>query len=193
MPCRGAECLFSQDAAAGHPWFRPAAPRRSPSFLPPFVSPIRTTHPSCSWPSWRAGTTVKMPRGYSITWGPRNWWVGRLSLWPWHCLASELHLWQSRASASSSFLYDATDQKCGENVWFGPLPRAGKWALRGGSDLCLQHKHAWKPPWPVSLGGGGTGAGLGAWRTGIHVRRSALFWVALGGPWTLWAALPSSL
>lgn len=59
--------VLSQDAAAGHPWFRPAAPSSSSSFLPPFVSPIRTTHPSCSWPSWRAGTTVKMPRGYSIT------------------------------------------------------------------------------------------------------------------------------
>ena len=138
-------------------------PGNSSSFLPPFVSLIRTMRPSCSWPSWRAGMTVRMLRGSSITWGPRNWWVGRLSPWPWHGAAAELRGCQGRVSTSWSFLHDASNQKHKENIWFGPLARAGRWPLYGVGGLCLQHSPQGEPPQAVLLGEGSTRRGVGAW------------------------------
>ena len=167
--------------APAHPWFRPATPCSSSSFLPPFVSLIRTTRPSCSWPSWRAGTTVRTPSGSSITWGPRSWWVGRLSPWPRLGAAAELRGCQGGVSASWSSLHDASNQKHRERsiratgrgrevtpVWRrGPLPSASPQG---------------EPPQAALLGEGSTG---GAGLEFIH--SSALPWGTLV---PLWAPLP---
>lgn len=83
---------------------------RCSSPLSPLVCPLRTTLPSCCWPSWRAGMTVRTRSESFITWGRRNWWVGRPMPWPRH-EAVRAGFVAQRGPASWSFLKDTKDSE----------------------------------------------------------------------------------